>query len=395
MRSLASRTCHACYSWLPVLFICGCDASDQNPTWSVDTVATGRIEVQILPNTTRPEWQLERVIRIGAEDGAEATTFGRVCDVALGADATIYVLDCQSSEVRLFNIRGRHIRSVGREGAGPGEFRGPFAMAFDPEGRLWIADESGRRYTVLSRDGDFVATLRRPIRWPATAGALLFSHDGTLHEYGWWSNGPGAVIRITVDSIPQVRDSIPLPPWSIDYLAHRDRPSFTVAVPLTPRSVVGIGPNGEVWTGLGHSYQFALVTPTGDSARVIEVAAQPEPLTVAELRQGEEAVAELQQQGFTVEASRLPSTRSYFTSMVVSALGEVWVGRAEVSLDGRETRRLVYDVFSSDGRLLSTAVVPVVDDPPPRISGDFLIGVSRDALDRDYVEVYRIRRGTN
>ena len=37
---------------------------------------------------------------------------------------------------------GEFVRAVGRMGLGPGEFMGPHALAFDSQGRLFVADRS-------------------------------------------------------------------------------------------------------------------------------------------------------------------------------------------------------------------------------------------------------------
>ena len=49
----------------------------------------------------------------------------------------------------------RFVRSLGRQGSGPGEFRGPAGIAIGPEGRLYIADPGNHRVQILDADGSF------------------------------------------------------------------------------------------------------------------------------------------------------------------------------------------------------------------------------------------------
>ena len=51
---------------------------------------------------------------------------------------------------------GRFIRSVGQMGNGPGEFMGPHGLAFDSQGRLFVADRSNNRIQILDEDLNFL-----------------------------------------------------------------------------------------------------------------------------------------------------------------------------------------------------------------------------------------------
>ena len=201
---MRGRACLPLLAILLVVIIGACDSgADGAATTTVDTLATGTIVVRNAPAGAREMagWRLERVVRIGAADGAGPSVFGRVSDVAVGPDELVYVLDGQAREVRVFDLAGRHVRTIGREGEGPGELRGPYALAHDARGRLWVADERARRYSLFGPDGAFVGARVRPFRWPVTQGVLHFSRDGTLHEFGWWSGTEGGDVRMTADEL--------------------------------------------------------------------------------------------------------------------------------------------------------------------------------------------------
>lgn len=51
---------------------------------------------------------------------------------------------------------GRFIRAVGQMGSGPGEFMGPHGLAFDSQGRLFVADRSNNRIQILDEDLNFL-----------------------------------------------------------------------------------------------------------------------------------------------------------------------------------------------------------------------------------------------
>jgi sugar lactone lactonase YvrE len=51
---------------------------------------------------------------------------------------------------------GRFIKAIGRHGSGPGEFMGPHGLAYDSQGRLFVADRSNNRIQIFDKDLNFV-----------------------------------------------------------------------------------------------------------------------------------------------------------------------------------------------------------------------------------------------
>ena len=55
-----------------------------------------------------------------------------------------------------FTRDGKFIKEFGRHGRKPGEFMGPHALAFDSQGRLFVADRSNNRDSDFDKDMKFV-----------------------------------------------------------------------------------------------------------------------------------------------------------------------------------------------------------------------------------------------
>jgi sugar lactone lactonase YvrE len=66
--------------------------------------------------------------------------------------------DAQQDGDRLVRLKtdGTFVTQVGKLGTGPGEFMGPHALAFDSQGRLFVADRSNNRVQIFDRDLQFV-----------------------------------------------------------------------------------------------------------------------------------------------------------------------------------------------------------------------------------------------
>jgi DNA-binding beta-propeller fold protein YncE len=61
------------------------------------------------------------------------------------------------SRISKFSGDGKFIKSFGKLGAGPGEFRLPHDLAMDREGRLFVADRGNMRVQILDQEGAFIA----------------------------------------------------------------------------------------------------------------------------------------------------------------------------------------------------------------------------------------------
>ena len=95
-----------------------------------------------------------------------------------------------------FTTDGEYVDSWGHKGSGPGEFDGPHALAFDSQGRLFVADRSNNRVQIFDTQMAFVDEWRhfgRPSGVAITADDTLYVADsessktifGELRNPGW------------------------------------------------------------------------------------------------------------------------------------------------------------------------------------------------------------------
>ena len=108
-------------------------------------------------------------------------SFGLVGDVALASDGRTFVLDALNQEVGVFSRSGARSALLGHRGAGPGEFMGPVALAWDEAGTgLYVLDERRQGIDVFdAADGGW----RRTIPLDFQAGDLCFI-SGRLYVLG-------------------------------------------------------------------------------------------------------------------------------------------------------------------------------------------------------------------
>jgi DNA-binding beta-propeller fold protein YncE len=104
--------------------------------------------------------------RAGVSKADKATTFIGPTACAIAPNGEIIVADghwprptdAQQDGDRLVRIKtdGSFVAEYGKLGTAPGEFMGPHALAFDSQGRLFVADRSNNRVQVFDRNMQFV-----------------------------------------------------------------------------------------------------------------------------------------------------------------------------------------------------------------------------------------------
>ncbi len=121
-----------------------------------------------------PELPVEVTAVIGGAAATGPAALGLVRDVALLHDADrLAVADWDSQEIRVFDLRGQYVETLGRRGEGPGEFKALGHVASFPGGAVVGWDEGARRVTMFLDDG--LATIEPdlsvfPQRGPAFLG---------------------------------------------------------------------------------------------------------------------------------------------------------------------------------------------------------------------------------
>lgn len=103
----------------------GCNESDESIPYAENSYQT---------------YDLVKVDSIGIEFGDSNYVFGAILDAVYLADGRIALLDVLQRKILVFSNTGDFIRSVGRDGMGPGEFVSPFSMAALSNGGLAVSD---------------------------------------------------------------------------------------------------------------------------------------------------------------------------------------------------------------------------------------------------------------
>jgi hypothetical protein len=128
---------------------------------------------------------LNELWRVGGED--EDVIFGRITDLKLHPDGSLYVLDNQLCQVVVIGPDGAHLRDVSREGDGPGELRQPMGLVFLADDVLGVGMGFPGKLVTMGLDGTPIGT-HYPVGAPAEGNvAVMISlqyADGMLGASG-------------------------------------------------------------------------------------------------------------------------------------------------------------------------------------------------------------------
>jgi len=396
---------------------CGSDASERW-TGTVETLPNGAVRITnpargVWENGT--PWRLVPDIVLGRleDDGAEV--FAAISGLEVDAEGRIYVLDRQADELRIFGPDGNHIRTVGRSGEGPGEYRAANGLLWLAEDTLLVIDQQGARYSVLTRDGEYVRSVQRRLpfyswvfrgglangrvyesyaigppdgeRHPALFGTLLRSEAGPAR-----GGGPAEA-----RSVPLIgaADTVLLPepdaPPRENFTVQTATAGMVMGVPFTGASVYTIAGSDRIWHGHGSTPTLYLTSFAGDTLSVIVLDVTPAPVTGAELAEWEEnpGVKQFRDMGGKLDMDRIPRSKPYFDDITVDPDGYVWLCLPTAP------SRSTFAVIDPDGRYLGRLDV---DGPGrttwirPIVRNDRVYWAGTDELDVPHVYVYRIEK---
>jgi sugar lactone lactonase YvrE len=108
--------------------------------------------------------------------------------------------ETEGDRLMRFSREGKFVRAYGRTGKGLGEFRGPHALAYDSQGRLFVADRQNSRLQVFDRPMKPVAEWRqfgRPSGLFILPDNTLLTLDSESGRSLTWADWPGDDIKAT------------------------------------------------------------------------------------------------------------------------------------------------------------------------------------------------------
>ena len=362
------------------------------------------------PSTNGPAdaWQIPATpaLRIGVADGEPPYVFSRIAGARRLTSGPIVVADGGTMELRWFDSTGVHLFTRGRDGEGPGEFRGIESLFVTDTDNLVAFDFWLQRLTFFGADGGLLRVLALPplSLAPYLRPAGVFS-DGSVLVYaerGYDLNDVGTVVGgeatyYRIRSNGGEVDTLGAFPARAYYIYQTPTGGLTpVFKPFqaTPRRAV----NGEdFYFGTAEGRDVQVFSADGRPRRIVTLAEEGAPVTQEVIhRYRQERLASIENpvarrnREDMVGRVGFPESMPTLSGLLPDGAGNLWVEGFRPWEDS-ECRWFVFD---PQGQPLGSVLV-LEDLDVEQIGRDFVLGLREDELGVEYVELYRLVKPTS
>ena len=340
-------------------------------------------------------WSLvpEPVLSIGGPSAPVPAMFTVVTTAARLRDGTIVVLENSTSELRFFDQEGRHLRTAGGVGEGPGEFVGATGFVRLAGDSLLV--DAGVRHLLFGPGGEYIRQTRIDV-------LRYFSGERTVSclPHNLLADGSLAVCEFVSGERPPIGGPDPTAQYlrvasdgsetGLGYYWYRlgvlREDSWAASGGSPP--IVAIAPNPE--------YSIEVWSLEGELTRIIRRLDARRPPTDEEGDAALEALLALYTDETLTDlgvdpeqAKEPPDLVPAVFGLTVGATGDVWVRRKPFVQLHDET---IFDVFDEEGRYRGEV----------RYAGyywlyevgeDYVLGAWLDELGVPYIVLHRLSRG--
>jgi hypothetical protein len=313
---------------------------------------------------------LEEVWTLGGEESD--LILGVLNRVLVDEDGNAYLLDNQLSTIQVVSPEGELLRTLGREGDGPGEFRSPAEMCFLPDGTLGVLQPVPGKVVRLNRqDGTPAGS------WPLSNADT----GGVLQMQGLRAGGDEVVVAGTHQVVDQAagilrRDT---------FLAYVDLQTGLIGREITRRSSqLDLGnvrldendlaggpevrfdvlPDGRTAVAIPRNgYEISIFTPDGSLERVFTrtfTSWQRDEVANDIWRRILERLEQRLSPGCDISWE---TTEPDVQSLHVAPDGNIWIQNSRGRWAAPEGVFIAFDVFSAEGVYLEEIHFECPGDP--------------------------------
>ena len=354
--------------------VSSCVTESAGPPALRETLPNGALLVRYpdLPasDTVGPDVTEAQVdLQFGSREGDDPNfTFGDIRGIQAASDGTIYVLDYSATEVRAYDPDGRYLRTISRQGEGPGEITAANGIFLAGDTLLWMHDHG--KWMVIGVDpaGEEVRRFNKPVLSYGYIWRAVFDNRGRY----WRQTSHSDVERryppppgLSSTTRRRYYKSYDLASGAIDsvYLGESSGRSYSyqdsgglwqlLPIPFQAGETIVVNPSGGFWRANNAAYRIARTDEGGDTLVVIEAGLPVLPVTDEDRAEYVEGIVEFRGSEVRSDAEEVASiladVKPILAGLFVDDEGRLWVKR--VTPDDAPA---FYDLFSEDGDYLGS-----------------------------------------
>lgn len=397
--------------FLVVAWLATACRGDEGRSATISTVDSAGVAITTIGSSLDvvPVWEVDTAARITFES-PDSTGFVFVSAAHWVSGGRLLVADARQRRLQLYDSTGQHLRTIGRNGDGPGEFRGMMTVSVVGD-TIGVWDLSARRFSLLTVDSGFrrvVQTPQKPSDYD-TAREIWITSGVRPLTYWLTAAWPGPLPRGTRIRKWQFTGQLALsdtsgatlsssPSFNGVYSGQVERGDARQLYSNLPFMALT---TSRVAYGSGETFEVRIADATLVTRHIIRWLLADEPLTEAEVATARERLMASMPTGAPrarieeavnniVAPELLPRVRPAISRALWDDAGRLWLGRFDAPTRGL-AEAFAWVVLDSAARPVGRVQLPEVARLESVRGNDLVVSV-RDSLDVQTVQVWRVKR---
>lgn len=257
---------------------------------------------------------------------SEEVILQQITGIKSDSKGKIFLTDQRALQIHVFDIQGEYVTSIGREGAGPGEFQSLLRVYIDQNDQIfafdvnqarntifvenndsWEADQifmiEGQRYGIESADTDGNVTLRQSQPQYPEPGAFWYEHELAT------GNLSAGLIE---QNILTIKD--------MGYLYSGD--GTLERIPFGRTTVVATEPEGNIYLVWNEKFEMAKYNAKMEFIDSLSVDIPNQPISNEESRNAMDRVGNNFR---SLAREHMPDSKPVINNMIVDINGNIWL----------------------------------------------------------------------
>ena len=299
------------------------------------------------------------------ESMPEDLFFERPTSVVCDQDENIYVLDSDANNIKKFDSNGRFIKTIGREGQGPGEFNRPYYLTYSKD-RLVVWDLMNRRLCAFTPEGKFIKSSNIPydegsvrkLRSLPTGEIVVEKEKSFRRE----PDKPQiCTIELYSRDLEYVRTIYERSLWRKKYVRTKEFGISTLYFPYSPSVHWDVSPEGKIIIGFSEKYELEVYDRDGKKRGIFQHSYEPVKVTEKDKRayfnslEFYRAGAKLDEiPDYITKETQFPTNMPAFDNVLIDSEGNILV---VLYSDNEDENEKTIDVFDQNGKFISSVQI--------------------------------------
>jgi len=303
-------------------------------------------------------------LAITDESLPEGEYFSSIISTAVDKSGFLYVCDHDANNIRKFNANGEFVKTIGKEGQGPGDFNSPLKIEIVQD-RLVVWESRNMRISILNLDGDFIKSITykfMQLGWLYEIKALP-NERMILETQVSYRRGPSrpweCYLRLFSYDLEHIKDLYKKEFWTRKNIT--EPREMSIPIPFSAKVHWDVTPKGNIVIGFSESYEIEIHDPLKGKISSFEHEYEPVEVkkedkeqyfagmtvttTVGGARETKQGAPD-----YIVKNTEFPKYKPAFDDIKCDSEGNIWV---HTYCKDRKEEKRTFDVFDEDGSFIN------------------------------------------